>query len=71
MKKCYPRNRKTLHGIEQTETESLSADEYEFFSCCDNSSKKPWIFGYHFLDQKSAPSIGILLYPLLLQYPIK
>ena len=26
-KKCSPRNRKTLHKIEQTETESRSADE--------------------------------------------
>ena len=29
--KCCPRNRKTLHEIEQTETESPSADEYKFF----------------------------------------
>ena len=29
--KCCPRNRKTLHEIEQTETESPFADEYKFF----------------------------------------
>ena len=30
-KKCCLRNRKTLHEIEQTENESPSASEYEFF----------------------------------------
>ena len=40
-KKCCPRNRKTLHEIEQTETESPSADEYEFFLDTINLQKKP------------------------------
>ena len=30
-KKCCPHNRKTLHKIEQTETESPSADDCKFF----------------------------------------
>ena len=40
-KKCCPRNRKTLHKIEQTETESPSADEYEFFLDRINLQKNP------------------------------
>ena len=40
-KKCCPRNRNTLHEIEQTETESPSADEYEFFLDEINLQKNP------------------------------
>ena len=40
-KKCCPRNRKTPHEIEHTETESPSADEYEFFLDTINLQKKP------------------------------
>ena len=38
---CCPRNRKTLHKIEQTETQSPSADEYEFFVDTVNPQKQP------------------------------
>ena len=40
-KKCCPRNKKTLHEIEQTETESPSAGEYEFFFDAINLHKNP------------------------------
>ena len=40
-KKCCPCNRKTLHEIEQTKTESPSADEYEFFLNTINLQKNP------------------------------
>ena len=40
-KKCCPRNRKTLHEIEQSETESPYADEYEFFLDTINLKKIP------------------------------
>ena len=40
-KKCCPRNRKPLHEIEQTETESPSADECKFFLDTINFQKKP------------------------------
>ena len=39
VKKCCPRNRKTLHNTEQTETESLSADKYDFFLDATNLNK--------------------------------
>ena len=70
-KKCCPRNRKTLHEIEQTETESPYADEYEFFLDTINVKKtlKIWL---EFLRSKMNPPIGIFLYFLMvLQYPIK
>ena len=41
MKKYCPRNRKTLFEIKQTETESPSADEYEFFLDTINLQKNP------------------------------
>ena len=40
-KKCCPRNRKTLHKFEQTETESPSADEHEFFLNMIDLPKNP------------------------------
>ena len=40
-KKYCPRNRKTLQEIEQTETESPSADEHKFFLDTINLQKKP------------------------------
>ena len=40
-KKCCPRDRKTLYEIEQTETESPSANEYEFFLDKINLQKNP------------------------------
>ena len=56
-KKCCPRNRKYLHEIEQTEAESPSADEYEFFLDTINLPKK---------------LVNISLYLLMvLQCPIK
>ena len=39
-KKCCPCNRKTLHKIEQTKTESTSADKYKFFLDTINLQKK-------------------------------
>ena len=41
MKKYCPGNRKTLHEIKQTENESPSADEYEFFLDTINLQKNP------------------------------
>ena len=41
MKKYCPRNRKTLHEIKQTETESPSAGKYEFFLDTINLLKNP------------------------------
>ena len=41
MKKCCPRNRKTIHEIEQTKTESPSADEYKFFLDTINLQRNP------------------------------
>ena len=40
-KKCCPHNRKTLHKIEQTETESPSADDCKFFLDMVNLQKNP------------------------------
>ena len=71
-KKSCPRNRKTLHEIEQTETESRSADEYEFFLDTMNLSKITLKIWLTFLKSKMNPPIGILLYLLMvLQCPIK
>ena len=40
-KKCCPHNRKTLHKIEQTETESPSADDCKFFLDMVNLQENP------------------------------
>ena len=40
-KKCCPRNRKALHEIEKTETESVSAEKYELFLDKTNLQKNP------------------------------
>ena len=69
-KKCCLHNRKTLHKIKQTETESL-ADEYKFFLNTINLQKtlKIWLT---FLKSKINPPIGIILCLLVvLQYLIK
>ena len=70
-KKCCPCNRKILHEIEKTETESPSADEYEFFLDTINLQKNPKNLVNISLI-KMNPPIGTLLYlVMILQYLIK
>ena len=70
-KKCCPRNRKTLRKIEQTETESPSADEYEFFLDRINLQKNPENL-VNISQIKNEPSDwNITISSMVLQYPIK
>ena len=71
VKKCCPRNRKTLHDTEQTEIESPSADKYDFFLDTTNLKKKPVKIWLTFLKSEMNFPDGILLYFLMVfQYPI-
>ena len=72
-KKHCPRNGKTLHEIEETETESPSADRYKFFlDIIDFQKKKTLKIWLAFFRSKLISLTGILFYPLMvLQYPIK
>ena len=70
-KKCCPRNRKTIHDIEQTETEYLLLTNMNFF-LVRQIFRKTLKFWLTFLKSKMNPAIGIILYLLMvLQYPIK
>ena len=65
-KKCCPGNRKTLHEIKETETESPSADEYKFLLDMINLQKNPENIWLTFLKSKMNPPIGILLCLLMI-----